>query len=60
MIPLIGTVRAMDGAAGAPMDGFTAFPINGIIRCALLATCHGAHDLRARSVRPAETIARTS
>ena len=21
-----GTVRAMDGAAGAPMDGFTAFP----------------------------------
>ena len=23
---LAGTVRAMDGAAGASMDGFTAFP----------------------------------
>ncbi len=58
--PLIGTVRDMDVAAGAPMDGFTAFPINGFTRRAPFTSSRGAHDLRARSVRPADTIARTS
>jgi hypothetical protein len=30
-----GTVRAMDGAAGAPMDGFTAFPENNMLVAAI-------------------------
>ena len=41
---VFGTVRAMDGAPGAPMDGFTAFPKTPMKGASGASTQRPAHE----------------